>query len=145
MAKVKDSIKVGLTPAQAWEHALDLSRFGDWLVIHDGWRSELPGPGEIGKGTEVSSVVAAKGTRVRFNWVVDEYDPPRRVSLKGDGKGGVKVTLILEVAPDGDGADLTFELELGGLPMIGLAGRAAAKVVKGDIHTSLQKFHDLYA
>lgn len=145
MAKVKDSITLSLSPAEAWEHALDLSRFGEWLTIHDGWRSELPGPGEIGKGTKVSSVVAAKGGRVRFDWTVSEYEPPRRVSLKGDGKAGIKVTLSLQVDPDGDGSKITFELELGGLPMIGLAGRASAKVVKGDIHTSLQKFHDLYA
>lgn len=145
MAKVKDSIDVSLSPAQAWEHALDLSRFDEWLTIHDGWRSPLPAPDEIGEGTEVSSVVKVKGTRVRFKWVIDEYEPPHRASLKGDGKGGVKVRLTLQVDPAGDGAKVTFELDLGGLPMVGLAGRAAAKVVKGDIGTSLGKFHDLYA
>jgi hypothetical protein len=145
MAKVKDSITVSLSPAQAWEHALDLSRFGEWLTIHDAWRGDIPAPDEIGKGSKVVSIIAAKGTRVRFNWTVDEYEPPHRVSLKGEGKGGVKVTLILQVDPADEGANVTFELELGGLPMIGLAGRASAKVVKGEIAKSLRNFHDLYA
>lgn len=145
MAKVKDSIDVSVTPEQAWEHAMDLPRYGEWLTIHDSWRGPLPEPDEIGTGTKLSSVIGAKGTRIRFEWTVDAYEPPHRVTLKGEGKGGVKVTLVLAVEPAKAGAAVTFELEIGGLPMIGLAGRAAAKVVKGDIRTSLKNFHDLYS
>lgn len=145
MAKVKDAIEVGVAPEKTWERVLDLSGYDEWLTIHEGWRSPLPGPEEIGKGLEVSSVIASRGTRVRFDWTVNAFDPPRRVSLKGSGKGGVKVTLILAVDPAPAGSKLTFEIELGGLAMIGPVGKITAKVVKSEIESSLKNFHDLYS
>lgn len=145
MAKVKDTIEVGVTPEATWERVLDLSSYDEWLTLHEGWRSPLPGPDEVGKGLKMSSVIASRGTRVRFDWKVDAFDPPHRVSLKGSGKGGVKVTLILAVDPAPQGSRLTFEIELGGLAMMGPVGKITAKVVKSEIESSLKKFHDLYA
>jgi hypothetical protein len=144
MAKVKDSIDVKESPADAWAHVLELSRYGEWLTLHDGWRSELPEPDDIHDGTEVSSIIGAKNTRIRFNWVVAAYDPPRRVTLKGEGKGGVKVTLTLKVDPAKSGAAVGLEVELGGLAMMGIVGRTTAKVLKSEINQSLKNFRDLY-
>ncbi|HEY9313941.1 type II toxin-antitoxin system Rv0910 family toxin [Williamsia sp.] len=145
MAKVKDSIEIGVAPDKTWEHVLDLASYDEWLTIHEAWRSPLPGPDEVGKGTKVSSIIASRGTRVRFEWTVNAYDPPHRVSLKGTGKGGIKVTLILTVDPAAEGSKLTFEIELGGLALIGPIGKITAKVVKSEVEDSLKKFHDLYS
>jgi carbon monoxide dehydrogenase subunit G len=145
MAKVKDSIDVKQSPDDAWAHVLDLSRYGEWLTLHDGWRSELPEPDEIGKGTQVSSVIGAKNAKLRFDWVVDAFDPPRRVDLKGDGKGGVKVTLTLKVEPAKTGSKVGLEIDLSGSPMMSLIIRSTAKVLKGEINQSLKNFQDLYS
>lgn len=144
MAKTSDSIDIELSPEDTWAAASDLSRFPEWLVLHDDWRGEVPAPDELGQGTEVSSVVKVKGTRVRFAWLVDVYEPPKRVRLSGSGKGGVKVKLDLSVAPTDTGSALTFTIDLGGMPMIGPAGKAAAKAVSGDVHKSLDKFRALF-
>lgn len=113
-------------------------------MLHDGWRSELPTADELRKGTTLSSVITAKGTRVRFTWEIEKFDRPREVVLKGSGKGGVKAKLNLSVKPDGDGSTITFLIDLGGLPLMGPVGKAAALAVKGDVHTSLQKFTALF-
>lgn len=145
MASVKESVSVPLTPDVAWGHVQDLSRFDEWLTIHDGWRSDVPGPDELGKGTKIASVVVIKGTRVRFEWTVDTFDPPKKVGLKGNGKGGVKVKLALSVTADGDGSSVQIDLDLGGLPMMGPAGKAAAKLVQSDLRDSLEKFTATFA
>lgn len=145
MASVKETVTVPLSPDVAWGHVQDLSRFDEWLTIHDGWRSDLPSPDQMSKGTKVASVVAVKGTRVRFDWTVDSYDPPTKVGLKGSGKGGVKVKLALSVAPSGDGSTVAIDLDLGGLPMMGPAGKAAAKLVSSDLRESLEKFTATFA
>lgn len=145
MAKTSDSIHVDLSPEDTFAAAADLSRYDDWLVMHDGWRSELPTADQLGKGTKVSSVISVKGARVRFAWEIEKFDRPREVVLKGSGKGGVKAKINLTVAPDGDGSTITFLIDLGGLPLIGPAGKAAAMAVKGDITKSLENFTALYA
>ena len=42
MAKLELSRSLSMTPEHAWEHASDFSTLGDWLKMHQGWRSELP-------------------------------------------------------------------------------------------------------
>ncbi|WP_026918783.1 type II toxin-antitoxin system Rv0910 family toxin [Gordonia shandongensis] len=144
MAKTSDSIHVALSPEDTFVAAADLARYDEWLVLHDGWRSPLPTVDELTVGTEISSVVSVKGARVRFAWQIEKFDRPNRVVLKGAGKGGVKAKIDLSVAPDGDGSEVTFLIDLGGLPLMGPAGKAAAKAVKGDIEKSLARFTALF-
>lgn len=144
MAKTSDSIEVDLSPEDTWRAASDLSRFDEWLVLHDGWRSAVPASGELSKGTTVVSVVKVKGTRVRFDWVIDKFIEGREVRLKGSGKGGVKSTLDLAIAESGAGATITFTVELGGLPLIGPIGKATAMAVSGDLHRSLERFREVF-
>ena len=64
-----------------WDHVSDLSRLGDWLVMHEGWRSELPD--ELSEGTQVVGVARAKGFRNRVTWTVTTWQPPHRVGIVG--------------------------------------------------------------
>ena len=142
MAKTSDSISVDLTPEVTFAAASDLARFDDWLLLHDGWRREVPTG--LAVGTKATSVVKAKGTRVRFDWTIDTFDPPRRVRFSGNGKGGVKAKIDLTVEPDGTGSKVTFLIDLGGLPLMGPVGKAAAMAVHGDIHRSLERFLEIF-
>ncbi|MGV9824052.1 type II toxin-antitoxin system Rv0910 family toxin [Gordonia sp. NPDC003429] len=144
MAKTSDSIEIHLSPEDTWSAATDLDRYSEWLVLHDGWRSPLPAPHELAKGAELASVVKVKGTRVRFDWVVEIYEPVREVRLKGHGKGGVKAKLDLAIAPVEIGSTVLFTVDLGGLPLIGPAGKAAAMAVSGDLKKSLVSFRDVF-
>ncbi|GAB41625.1 MULTISPECIES: type II toxin-antitoxin system Rv0910 family toxin [Gordonia] len=145
MAKTSSSIEVDLSPEDTWSAASDLSRYSEWLLLHDGWRSPIPGPGELAKGTKVASVVKVKGTRIRFDWVVETYDPTSQVRLKGNGKGGIKAKLDLAISPTETGSSVVFTVDLGGLPLIGPAGKAAAMAVSGDLTKSLDTFREVFA
>ncbi|QNG17733.1 SRPBCC family protein [Rhodococcus triatomae] len=142
MAKLIAKADVPLPPGETWDKASDLENFGTWFLVHEGWRSELPT--QLAKGTELSSVVTVKGLRNRVKWTIKEYDAPRRLVLKGDGKGGVKLGLVIDVSEKGDGSEVAFTVELGGAPLFGPIGKGVAKALEGDIDKSLEKFVELY-
>ncbi|MDV7196918.1 SRPBCC family protein [Rhodococcus kroppenstedtii] len=143
MAKLEVVRVVPLSPDAAWAAASDLSRYEEWLSIHDGWRSDIPD--ELGEGTQISSVVSVKGLRNRVAWTVQEYAPPRELALKGSGKGGVKVSLTLTVAEKSAGTELAMRIDLGGAPLFGPVGSGVARALKGDIDSSLDTFERLFA
>jgi uncharacterized protein YndB with AHSA1/START domain len=143
MAKLELSRELSLTPEDAWAHASNLSELGDWLVMHQGWRGEVPA--ELTAGAMLVGVAGAKGLRNRVTWTVREIDPPRLLDMTGDGVGGTKYALKMTVAPSASGSKFTFNLELGGRPLFGPIGAAAARAVKGDIERSIKQFETLYS
>lgn len=142
MAAVELTADVPMSPQDMWDHVSDLSDLGDWLTMHEGWRSELPD--EIAEGTQVIGVARAKGMRNRVTWTVTKWDPPHEVAMSGAGKGGAKYGVTLTVRPTGAGATLGLRLELGGRALFGPVGSAAARAVKGDVEKSLKNFVELY-
>lgn len=142
MAAVDLTADVPMSPQEMWDHVSDLSDLGDWLVMHEGWRSELPA--ELGEGVQVVGVARAKGLRNRVTWTVTTWDPPHQVALSGSGKGGAKYAVTLTVQPTEQGSSLGLRLELGGRPLFGPVGAAAARAVKGDVQKSLKQFVELY-
>ena len=142
MAKLELSRDLSLSPDEAWEHASNLSELGDWLQMHEGWRGEVPS--ELTVGTTLVGVAGAKGMRNRVKWTVRELDPPRLLGITGDGVGGTKYALKMSVAPTKSGCSFTVNIDLGGRPLFGPIGMAAARAVKGDIERSIRKFESLY-
>ena len=142
MAAVHMAADVPMSPEDMWDHVSDLSNLGDWLVMHEGWRSELPD--ELSEGTQVIGVARAKGMRNRVTWTVTKWEPPRQVALSGSGKGGAKYAVTLTVRPTNQGSALGLRLELGGRALFGPVGSAAARAVKGDVEKSLKQFVELY-
>ena len=142
MASVELTADVPMAPQDMWDHVSDLSDLGDWLVMHEGWRSELPD--EIAEGTQIIGVARAKGMRNRVTWTVTTWDPPHEVGMSGSGKGGAKYGVTLTVRTTGEGSTLGLRLELGGRALFGPVGSAAARAVKGDVEKSLKNFVELY-
>lgn len=142
MAKIELSRELTISPEQAWDHASNLEELGDWLSMHQGWRSELPA--ELAEGTTIVGVAGAKGMRNRVTWTVRRVDPPRLLEITGDGVGGTKYALKMAVAPTKSGSKFTVKIDLGGAPLFGPIGIAAARAVKGDIDRSIAKFVELY-
>jgi Polyketide cyclase / dehydrase and lipid transport len=144
MAKLELSRELAVASDVAWEHASDLSGLGDWLVMHQGWRCELPD--ELAVGTILVGVAGAKGMRNRVTWTVREMDPPKLLKITGEGVGGTKYALKMGVSPAGSGrSKFALTIELGGRPLFGPIGMAAARAVKGDIERSIEKFEKLYS
>ncbi|BBZ69231.1 type II toxin-antitoxin system Rv0910 family toxin [Mycobacterium paraseoulense] len=142
MAAVDLTADMPMSPEEMWDHVSDLSDLGDWLVMHEGWRSDLPE--ELGEGVQVVGVARAKGFRNRVTWTVTTWDPPHEVALSGSGKGGAKYAVTLTVRAAREGSTLGLRLELGGRALFGPVGSAAARAVKGDVQKSLKNFVELY-
>jgi hypothetical protein len=142
MAKLELSRELSLPPEQAWEHASNLAELGDWLSMHQGWRCELPE--ELTVGTTLVGVAGAKGMRNRVTWTVRKFDPPALLEIAGDGVGGTKYGLSLAIAPAAAGSRFTLRLDMGGRPLFGPIGAAAARAVKGDNEGSIKRFQTLY-
>ena len=142
MAKIELSRELTITPEQAWAHVSKLEELGDWLTMHQGWRSELPG--ELTQGTTIVGVAGAKGMRNRVTWTVRKIDPPKLIEITGDGVGGTKYALKMPVAPAKAGCKFTVKIDLGGRPLFGPIGAVAARAVRGDIEQSIEKFVALY-
>lgn len=143
MAKLELARELSLKPQEAWEHVSDLRSLGDWLVMHEGWRSELPD--ELSVGTKVVGVAGAKGLRNRVTWTIKNFDPPELIEVTGNGVGGTKYGLTMKVAATDNGSRFTLTLNLGGAPLFGPIGATAARAVKGDIDRSIRRFEELYA
>ncbi len=142
MAAVDVTADVPMSPQEMWDRVSDLSDLGDWLVIHEGWRSELPE--ELTEGVQVVGVARAKGFRNLVTWTVTTWDPPRQLALSGSGMGGAKYAVTLTVRVTEGGSALGLRLELGGRPLFGPVGAAAARAVKGDVQKSLKLFVERY-
>lgn len=142
MAKLELARELSLPPEQAWAHASNLAELGDWLSLHQGWRCELPD--ELTVGTTLVGVAGAKGLRNRVTWTVRRFEPPALLEITGDGVGGTKYGLTLAIAPAASGSRFTLRLDMGGRPLFGPIGAAAARAVKGDIEGSIKRFEELY-
>lgn len=142
MAKLELSRDLALSPDAAWAHASDLSSLGDWLVMHEGWRSEVPT--ELDVGTTIVGVAGAKGMRNRVTWTVEKLDPPRLLEVAGKGVGGTRYGLKMAVKPTRAGCSFAVTINLGGAPLFGPIGVAAVRAVRGDIDRSIEKFERLY-
>ncbi len=145
MAKLEVTTRVQLDPEQIWATVSNLHRFDEWLIIHDGWRSDLPE--QLTIGTTAESVVSVKGLRNRVAWKVEEIDAPRHLVLRGgSGKGGTKFRMVLTVAGTTGRSDLSMQIDLGGgAPLFGPIGSGVARTLRGgDLEASLRKFAELY-
>lgn len=112
VAKLELTRELSLDPDAAWTHASNLAELGDWLVMHEGWRSELPD--ELTVGTTIIGVAGAKGMRNRVTWTIRQVDPPALIEVDGKGVGGTRYGMKMAVRPTSSGCAFTVTLELGG-------------------------------
>lgn len=135
MAQVDVSTSSKLSPESAWKLSSDLSRFGDWMTIFGGWRSDVPE--EIEKGTCVSSLIRVKGFRNVIHWTVTQYDEPKAIELSGRGRGGVKITVAMKVSDDHPGSTFHLTANLGGGLLNGPLGRLVTRMIRADVSKSV--------
>jgi hypothetical protein len=142
VAKVNATARVPATPDRTWAVASDLSRFDEWLTLHDGWRGELPAT--IGEGTSLTSVVTVLGLRNRISWRVDSFTPPASLSISGRGAGGVKVALTLSIRSTGvTSSEVAVDAEITGRPVFGPLGMAIGRAVRADVRRSVARLAGL--
>jgi hypothetical protein len=135
VARVDVSTTSDLSPESAWKLASDLGRFGDWMTIFGGWRGKIPST--IEKGTCVSSLIKVKGFRNVIHWEVTQYDEPTAIELVGRGRGGVRITVAMQVTDRNSGSTFQLSAELGGGLLNGPIGKLVAKMITSDVRESV--------
>lgn len=143
MASVSVTQALAVDPQGAWDNLTDLAGWENWLTIHQGWKSELPG--EITAGTRITEVVSVMGMANKIEWEITEVDTPNAVSIEGAGMAGVQVKFALSVAPAEGGSSITMDAEFTGTMIVGPIGKAVAKNTQADLEASLAKFAELVA
>ncbi|HEY0227523.1 MAG TPA: SRPBCC family protein [Mycobacterium sp.] len=135
MAQVDVSTISDLEPEAAWKLASDLSRFGEWLTIFGGWRGEVPST--IEKGSKVASCVKVKGFRNVVHWTVTQYDEPKSIELQGRGRGGIRLTVAMDVDDNHPGSTFHLNADLKGGVLSGPVGSVVARVLRSDVRKSV--------
>jgi Polyketide cyclase / dehydrase and lipid transport len=135
MAKIDVAAPTDLAPQQAWKLASDLHRFDEWLTIFGGWRSEVPST--IEAGTCVSSCIKVKGFRNIIHWKVTRYDEPTLIEMTGAGRGGVRISLTVEVQDAAPGSKFRVLAELKGGLLGTRIGQLVAKVLQSEVRKSV--------
>lgn len=141
MAKVDVSTTSDVDPEAAWKLASDLARFDEWMTIFGGWRGEVPP--NVKKGTRVSSLIKVKGFRNVIHWEVTHYDEPNSIELQGRGRGGVRITVAMSVAPRNPGSDFHLAADISGGVLGGPVGRLVARVLRSDVQKSVKNLAEL--
>jgi carbon monoxide dehydrogenase subunit G len=143
MASVNVSVELPAGQEKVWSAMADLSRFDEWLTIHQGWRSELPDSIEV--GSRMTEIVSVMGMANKIEWTVDAYVPPGSLTISGTGMAGVKVSFTLSVEPLGDKAKATIDAEFSGQMVVGPIGMAVEKNSRSELEKSLAKLAELVA
>ena len=125
---------VPVPPEQAWATVADLSRFSEWLTVHEAWRGEVPAV--LAAGARLTSVVRVRGLRNRISWRLDSYEPPDSLAITGKGVGGLHVSLALAVRPDRGGSAVSLTAEITGAPTVGLFGLVIGRTVRTELNRS---------
>ncbi len=135
MARIDVAVPTELAPQQAWKLASDLHRFDEWLTIFGGWRSDVPST--IEEGTCVSSCIRVKGFRNIIHWRVTRYDEPKLIEMSGAGRGGVRISLTIEVQEAAPGSKFRVLAELKGGLLGTRIGQLVARVLQSEVRKSV--------
>jgi Polyketide cyclase / dehydrase and lipid transport len=136
MANVDVSVSSKLSPEQAWALASNLKRFDEWLTIFGGWRS--PVPEVVEQGTCVSSLIKVKGFRNTIRWEVTDFDAPKRLAMRGSGRGGVHIALNMAITDEQPGTTFHVQAALTGALLNGPVGGLVARIIKSDVEKSVR-------
>ncbi|MCQ4122155.1 type II toxin-antitoxin system Rv0910 family toxin [Rhodococcus tibetensis] len=141
MASVSVSAALPTSPDKAWDALSDLSRWEEWLTIHQSWKSAVPT--EVALGAKFTEVVSVMGMANKIEWTVTEVQVPEMVKISGTGMAGVTVEFTLRVEAAGTGSTAVIDASFTGTMIVGPIGKAVAKNAKADLEASLAKFAEI--
>jgi len=141
MAEAHVSGELPLSQEDAWKLLSDLSRFEQWLTIHDTWKSEIP---ELAEGAKVTEQLTVMGMTNVIEWTIESYAPPSSLKISGTGLAGAQIAFTLSVAQAGP-ASSTVSIDAGftGQMMVGAIGQAVEKNATLELDNSFAKLREL--
>lgn len=125
---------------EAWALLSDLSRFDEWMTIHDTWCSAIP---ELAVGAKVTEQLTVMGIRNVVEWTVDSYAPPSSLRISGTGLAGAEIAFTLSVLPADAGSAVSIDAEFTGQMMAGPIGEAVERHATAELQNSLARLQEL--
>ena len=142
MGKVNANVEVPAAQEKVWETISDPARYDEWLTIHTKWKDGTPEA--FTEGAQVAEVVTMLGMANTIVWTVDEFTPPSRMKISGEGMAGVKSAFTLNVDSDGNGGSkVGMDAEFEGQMIVGAMGAAVEKDAREQLELSLAAFEKL--
>ncbi len=141
MGSIEKSASFPVSPEKLWAVVGDPNRFGDWLNMHQKWKSDVPA--ELKVGDTIVEVVSVMNMPNTISWTVEEYDAGKHVKLAGTGMAGVKIAISVNVSGDGEGSTLDLKTDFEGQMLVGAIGAAVEKAGLTDLEASLAKLTEL--
>lgn len=144
MAEVHVSHDIAASQDDTWAVLSDLSKFSDWLTIHDKFYGEPPT--EITIGTTFTEQATIMGMSNKIDWTVEAYEPPRSLTIGGKGLAGAQITFVLSLEATGEHSCVAkIDAEFVGTMVVGAIGAAVERAANKEVVASLEKLAGLLA
>ncbi len=114
MARYTTTLDVDAEPADAFAYLADFANAATWDpgVVS----AKQVGEGPVGVGTEFDVTVAFYTKRIELRYVVEEFDEPKRLTLRASSRRAKSFDVIEVAERDGGGSTVTYDSDfrLGG-------------------------------
>jgi hypothetical protein len=145
--EVTASVAVAATPAETWELASDTSRYAERVA---GTAAVTRTDGPARRGSTYDEINPIMGPwRAKTHWTVVEFDALRRqmIHRSEDVPFASEFLVTIDVAPSGDGSEVTTTLRL--TPSLGVLAASVLRLRKSqtrkDHERTVRRFADLVA
>jgi carbon monoxide dehydrogenase subunit G len=109
MAHVRESVRSPRPQAKVFSYLSDFTTTAEWDPgVKD---AEQLTDGPVGVGTRVRVVASFMGRAVELVYEVTEFEPPRRIVLRGENPTTLSIDEIV-VDPDGEGCRVSYDANL---------------------------------
>jgi hypothetical protein len=144
MAEVHVSQEIAASQEQTWSVFSDLSKFGEWLTIHDKFYGEPPT--DLTVGTTFTEQATIMGMSNKIDWTVEAFDAPKSLTIGGKGLAGAQITFVLSLEATGDSScTAKIDAEFVGTMVVGAIGAAVERAANKEVTASLEKLAGLLA
>jgi len=109
MAHVRETVASPKPQAEVFAYLSDFATTAEWDPGVS--QAEQITDGPIAVGTRVRVVAAFMGRAVELVYEVTEFEPPRRIVLRGENSTTLSIDEIV-VDPDGEGSRVTYDANL---------------------------------
>ena len=138
MAEVHVSQDIAASQDATWAIFSDLSKFPEWLTIHDKFYGEPPT--EIAVGAVFTEQATIMGMSNKIDWTVEAFDAPKSLTIGGKGLAGAQITFVLSLEATGDSTcTAKIDAEFVGTMVVGAIGAAVERAANKEVTASLEK------
>ncbi|MEU2031164.1 type II toxin-antitoxin system Rv0910 family toxin [Nocardia amamiensis] len=143
MRTVRTSASFEARPEEIWKIIGDPSRWGEWLVIHKSWKSDIPA--EIASGDTATAGASVMNMPVTIDWTFENVDAPCAIAMGGTTRAGVKLALEINLRDRAEATEVDVTATIDGGMIDGPMGGVFKNSLVGALDKSLKKARALVA